>query len=239
MERIDGRKPNELRKVSLKKNFLKFAGASCWIEFGNTKVLCSATLEEGVPRFLKGKGSGWITAEYGMLPASSQERIPRESSKGKVGGRTHEIQRLIGRCLRTVADLNKLGERTIWIDADVIQADGGTRTAAITGSFIALVELLRKLMKDGKIKEFPIKDTVAAVSVGIVEGVPCLDLCYEEDSTAHVDMNFAMTGSGKMIEVQGTAERVPFSKAELDELYRLAHHGIEELIDLQKKTLKL
>jgi len=239
MKRIDGRQADQLRKISVKRGYQKFALGSCLIEFGNTKVVCAVSCEEGVPRFLKGKGTGWVTAEYGMLPASSNERISRESSKGKVGGRTHEIQRLIGRSLRTVVDMAALGERTLWVDADVIQADGGTRTAAITGCFIALVEALNKLVKDGKLKALPIKDTVAAISVGIVEGTPCLDLCYEEDSTAHVDMNFVMTGSGKMIEVQGTAEREPFSKTDLDHLYKLAHKGIEELTDLQKKELKL
>jgi len=239
MKREDGRKADQLRKISIKKGYLKFAQGSCLIEFGNTKVVCSASLEETVPRFLKGKNSGWITAEYGMLPASSNERIMRESSKGKVGGRTHEIQRLIGRSLRTVVDMAALGERTFWIDADVIQADGGTRTAAITGCFIALTEALNKLVKAGKLPRLPLKDTVAAVSVGIVDGTPCLDLCYTEDSTAHVDMNFVMTGSGKMIEVQGTAEREPFSKTDLDQLYKLAHKGIDELTKLQKKELGL
>jgi len=238
MKRIDNRKFNQLRKIKIKKNFLKYATGSCQIEFGNTKVICSASVEGGVPRFLKGKGSGWITAEYAMLPASSGERISRESSRGKVGGRTHEIQRLIGRSLRTVVDLEKLGERTIWIDADVIQADGGTRTAAITGCYIALVDALKKLVKENKLDKVPVKDSVAAVSVGVVDGTPCLDLCYQEDSTAHVDMNIVMTGSGKIIEVQGTAEREPFSKQELDHLYRLAHQGITELTKLQKQALR-
>lgn len=240
MKRIDGRKPNEMRPIEITKNYLKYADGSCLIEFGNTKVVCSATLETGVPKFLKGSGSGWVTAEYGMLPAScGSGRISRESSKGKVGGRTHEIQRLIGRSLRTVTDLKVLGENTLWIDADVIQGDGGTRTAAITGCFIALVEAFKKMVKDGKLKALPIKDTVAAVSVGIVAGTPCLDLCYEEDSKAEVDMNFVMTGKDEMIEVQGTAEREPFTKKDLDELYLLAQHGIKDLAVLQKKELKL
>lgn len=240
MKRFDGRMPNQMRKIKIQKNYLKYANGSCLIECGNTKVICSATIENGVPRFLQGKNSGWITAEYGMLPAScGDKRIARESSRGKVGGRTHEIQRLIGRSLRTVADLEALGEKTVWIDADVIQGDGGTRTAAITGSFIALVEALKNLVKEERLEGLPIKDTVAAISVGIVNGKSCLDLCYEEDSSAEVDMNFVVTGSGKMIEVQGTAEREPFSKKELDELYRLAQKGIQELTRIQKKELKL
>lgn len=240
MKRDGGRLANQMRKVKVTKDFIKQADGSCLIEFGDTKVSCTATIEEGVPRFLRGKNSGWITAEYGMLPAScGNGRISRESSKGKVGGRTHEIQRLIGRSLRTIADLDALGERTVWIDADVIQGDGGTRTAAITGSFIALILALRKLVDEENLAELPIRDTVAAISVGIVEGRPCLDLCYTEDSTAHVDMNFVMTGKGKIIEAQGTAEREPFSKTELDKLYLLARKGIKELTSLQKKVLKL
>jgi ribonuclease PH len=240
MKRIDGRKVNEMRKIRIQKNYLKYANGSCLIECGNTKVICTASVEKGVPRFLQGKNSGWITAEYGMLPAScGDKRIARESSRGKVGGRTHEIQRLIGRSLRTVADLKALGERTVWIDADVIQGDGGTRTAAITGSFIALTEALKKVVKEERMEELPIKDTVAAISVGIVKGKPCLDLCYEEDSSAEVDMNYVMTGSGKIIEVQGTAEREPFSKKEMDQLYLLAQKGITELTRIQKKELKL
>ncbi len=240
MKRVDGRKANEMRKIKIQKDYIKYASGSCLIEFGNTKVVCTASIEDGVPRFLRGKNSGWITSEYGMLPAScGNGRISRESSKGKVGGRTHEIQRLIGRSLRTVVDLEALGEKTIWIDADVIQGDGGTRTAAITGSFIALVDALKKLKdKEGR-DELPILDTVAAISVGIVEGKPVLDLCYEEDSTAHVDMNFVMTGRGKIIEAQGTAEREPFTKAEMDRLYQLASKGVKELTQLQKKHLKL
>lgn len=233
--RSDGRKNNELRKVVIKASFLKYALGSCLIEMGDTKVICTASVEEKVPPFLKKAGKGWVTAEYGMLPASCSERIPREAAKGKPSGRTHEIQRLIGRSLRSVVDTTKLGERTLWVDADVIQGDGGTRTAAITGSFIALVEACEKLRKAGLLLEQPIKDFVAAVSVGIVGGTPLLDLSYLEDSQADVDMNVVMTGSGKFVEVQGTAEGGAFSKAQLDKLLALAKKGLGELIELQKK----
>ena len=235
--RSDGRKRAQLRKVKVKKNYLKNAMGSCLIEMGNTKVLCTATVEEKVPPFLRNTGKGWVTAEYGMLPASCGGRIPRESSKGKVSGRTQEIQRLIGRSLRSVVDLKKLGERTVWIDADVIQGDGGTRTASITGGFIALSEAIQKVIKAGDLNESPIEDFVAAVSVGIITGTPMLDLCYEEDSTAEVDMNFVMTGSGKFVEVQGTAEGKPFSKKEMDELTALGKKGIQELVRIQKKNV--
>ncbi|MBI3306915.1 MAG: ribonuclease PH [Candidatus Omnitrophica bacterium] len=237
--RQDGRKPQELREISIKKGFLKYAMGSCLIEMGDTKVLCSASVEDKVPPFLKKEGKGWVTAEYAMLPASCTERIARESSKGRTSGRTHEIQRLIGRSLRAVVDLTKIGERTIWIDADVIQGDGGTRTAAITGSFIALAEALAKLKKAGLVPESPIKDYVAAVSVGIVAGKPVLDLCYQEDSKAEVDMNVVMTGSGKFVEVQGTAEGKAFGKQEMDRLLLLAKKGIADLIHLQKKHAAL
>lgn len=237
--RQDGRKPQELREISIKKGFLKYAIGSCLIEMGDTKVLCSASVEDKVPPFLKKEGKGWVTAEYAMLPASCTERIARESSKGRTSGRTHEIQRLIGRSLRAVVDLTKIGERTIWIDADVIQGDGGTRTAAITGSFIALAEALAKLKKAGLVPESPIKDYVAAVSVGIVAGKPVLDLCYQEDSKAEVDMNVVMTGSGKFVEVQGTAEGKAFGKQEMDRLLLLAKKGIADLIHLQKKHAAL
>ena len=233
--RIDGRKNNELRKISIKKGFLKYAMGSCLIEMGNTRVLCAASVEEKVPQFLRNEGKGWLTAEYGMLPASCTERIARESSKGRPSGRTQEIQRLIGRSLRSVVDLKKIGERTVWIDADVIQGDGGTRTAAITGSFIALAEALQKLRKGGILTENPILDFVAAVSVGMVQGKPSLDLCYQEDSKAEVDMNVVMTGSGTFVEVQGTAEGKPYTKKEMDTLLGLAKKGISELIALQKK----
>jgi ribonuclease PH len=237
--RADGRKLNELRKVTVKKGFIKNAFASCLIEMGGTRVICAATVEDKVPPFLKGQGKGWLTAEYGMLPASCNERIARESSKGKVGGRTHEIQRLIGRSMRAVVDLKKLGERTIWIDADVIEGDGGTRTASITGGFIALAIAIEKLIKAKVLTESPILDYVAAVSVGIIDGKPSLDLCYTEDSKAEVDMNFVMTGEGKFVEVQGTAEGKPFSKAQMDQLTALGHKGISDLIRLQKKHVKI
>ncbi len=233
--RSDGRHTYELRKITIRKGFLKHAYGSCLIEMGETKVICSASIEEKVPQFLKKEGKGWLTAEYGMLPASCTERIARESSKGRPSGRTQEIQRLIGRSLRSVVDLKKLGERTVWIDADVIQGDGGTRTAAITGSFIALGEAVEKLKKGGILTESPIQDYLAAVSVGIINGKPTLDLCYQEDSKAEVDMNVVMTGSGRFVEIQGTAEGKPFSKKEMDTLLLLAKKGISHLVELQKK----
>jgi len=200
-------------------------------------VICTAKLEDRVPPFLRGSGKGWITAEYGMLPGSSQERIARESSRGKVGGRTHEIQRLIGRSLRAVADLKLLGEKTVWIDCDVIQADGGTRTASITGAYVALAQAVRRWVKNGVVERTPLLDSVAAVSVGIVDGKVLLDLNYEEDSRAEVDMNIVMTGSGKFIEVQGTAEHEPFTQKRLDRLTEIGRQGIGELIKIQKKIL--
>lgn len=235
MKRSDGRKSTELRPVKMKPGFLKKSWGSCLIEMGETHVLCTATVEERVPPFLKGQGKGWVTAEYGMLPGCSTERISREAVKGKQSGRTQEIQRLIGRSLRAVVDLEKLGERSILIDADVIQADGGTRTAAITGCFVALKMAVNKLMEQGLLKQSPIKDYVAAVSVGVVSDTPMLDLCYVEDSTAEVDMNVVMTGSGKFVEVQGTAESAPFSDVELAALLKHGKKGIAELIRLQKK----
>lgn len=239
MRRVDGRLANQLRKVSIKRNYLKYALGSCLIEMGDTKVICSASLDENVPRFLKGTGKGWVTAEYGMLPASCTERIQRESSKGRTGGRTHEIQRLIGRSLRAICDLGELGERAIWIDCDVVQGDGGTRTASITGSFIALADAIQKLRTQKKISKNPLKDYVAAVSVGVLGGKPSLDLCYQEDSSAEVDMNVVMTGSSRLVEVQGTAEHAPFSKKELDQLLLLAKKGISELIAIQKRFVKI
>lgn len=237
--RHDGRKTNELRKINLRKGYLKYAFGSCLIEMGDTRVVCTASVEEKVPQFLKKEGKGWVTAEYGMLPASCTERISRESSKGRPSGRTQEIQRLIGRSLRSVVDLKKIGERTIWIDADVIQGDGGTRTAAITGSFVALAEAVDKLTKGGLILESPIQDYIAAVSVGIIDGKPMLDLAYSEDSKAEVDMNVVMTGSGKYVEIQGTAEGKPFRKSEMDSLMLLAKKGIADLVDIQKKYVHL
>jgi len=239
VKRIDNRKPNELRELKIKRQYQKNALGSCMIEAGNTRVVCAATIEEKVPHFLRGTGKGWLSAEYGMLPASCTERIQRESSKGKVSGRTQEIQRLIGRSLRAALDLTALGERMIWIDCDVIQGDGGTRTASISGSFIALSDAIHKLLQKGTISKNPIRDHVAAVSVGIVKGIPCLDLCYEEDSSADVDMNVVMTGSGKLIEVQGTAEKEPFSEQELTKLLALAKKGVGDIIKFQKKNTHL
>lgn len=236
-ERKDQRKSDELRPIRIEKNYLKNAFGSALVEFGDTKVICAATLEDKPAPFLKNTGRGWITAEYSMLPASTQTRTARESSRGKIGGRTHEIQRLIGRSLRVVADLTAFGEKTIYVDCDVIQADGGTRTASITGGFIALMELFRKMKEDGLLKVIPIKDYVSAVSVGIVQNQLLLDLDYEEDSRADVDMNFVMTGSGRFIEVQGTAEHVPFDKKQLDEMSALAQKGIRQIIARQKAVV--
>ena len=235
--RPDGRRANQVRRVTLSRHALKYAEGSCLVEWGETKVVCSASLEEKVPPFLKGSGTGWVTAEYGMLPRSSHTRIPRESTKGKVGGRTQEIQRLIGRSLRAVMNLAQLGERTIWIDCDVLQADGGTRCAAITGSFVALVDCLRALRNTGACAEHPLKDFVAAASVGIVNSAPVVDLSYAEDSTAEVDMNVVMTGSGAFVELQGTAERRPFRQPDLARLLRLASSSIKELVALQRRVL--
>ena len=235
--RIDGRKPGELRPVRITRSYLKGVEGSVLIEVGETKVLCTATLEERVPPFLKGKGVGWLTAEYGMLPRSSPQRIRREAQAGKVGGRTHEIQRLIGRSLRAVVNSAYLGERTFTMDCDVIQADGGTRTASITGAFIALCDAVNDARARGLITVNPVKDFLAAVSVGIVGGVPALDLCYAEDSKAEVDMNVVKTGSGGLVEVQGTAEGEPFTVAQMDELMSLAASGIGQLVKVQKDNL--
>ncbi len=239
MKRMDERKPDQLRPVKITQNFQKYALGSCLIEFGNTRVVCAASVDQKVPPFLKGKGKGWLSSEYGMLPASCTERIQRESSKGKVSGRTQEIQRLIGRSLRAILDMECLGEQMIWIDCDVLQGDGGTRTASITGSMIALSHAIHKMMKVGILQKNPIKDYVAAVSVGIVNGVPYLDLCYEEDSKAEVDMNVVMTGSGKLIEIQGTAEGNPFSEKEMMQLVGLAKKGIKQILQVQKNFVKL
>jgi ribonuclease PH len=230
--RADGRQVNELRPVRITRDFNIHAEGSVLIEVGNTKVICTATIEDRVPPFLRGQGVGWITAEYSMLPRATEVRNQRESTRGKVGGRTHEIQRLIGRSLRSVVDLKSLGERTIWIDCDVIQADGGTRTAAVTGAFIALADALRKMEGNIGVQEY-----LAAISIGIVDGVPMLDLCYTEDFAADVDFNVVMTSSGKIVEVQGTAEEVPFTRAEMDRLMDLAEKGIKELIGMQKELL--
>lgn len=234
MIRSDGRNFDRIRKVEIERSYLKYAEGSCLIELGNTKVICSASVEESVPLFLKGTGTGWVTAEYGMLPRSCQVRIQR----GKDSGRTYEVQRLIGRSLRAVTEMKEMGERTIWIDCDVIQADGGTRTASITGSFIALVDALNKLKKDKILPKIPIKDFVAATSVGILNGELILDLTYTEDSQADVDMNIVMTGKNEFIEIQGTSERKPFNKCQMDKLLDLAKKGISDLIEIQKNLLK-
>jgi ribonuclease PH len=238
MSRASGRGAEELRKIKITKGFMKYAEGSCLIEFGNTKVVCTASIEDGVPHFLRGKGQGWLTSEYGMLPRSCKTRVQREAARGKLGGRTQEIQRLVGRCLRSVVDLNKLGERTIWMDCDVIQADGGTRIASITGSFIALVEALSKVRRDKLIDEIPVSDFVAAVSVGIIDGKPLLDLDYAEDSGAQVDMNVVMTSAGKIVEIQGTAEGEPFSEAQMRALLQLAKKGIAKIVVAQKNSLR-
>lgn len=236
--RFDSRQADQLRPVKITKDYIMHPQGSVLIEMGNTKVICTAMIEEKVPPFLKGSGKGWITAEYGMLPGSTNTRKMRDSSKGKIDGRSQEIQRLIGRALRSVVDLEKLGERTIWIDCDVIQADGGTRTASITGSFVALMCAFNKLIAAGQLEAAPITDFVAAVSVGVVNGLPVLDLCYEEDSKADVDMNLVMTGSGKFIEIQGTGEERPFDQAELTEMLNLGQKGIQELMKLQKQIIE-
>lgn len=235
--RSDGRKDRQLRPIVITPSYIKHADGSVLIEVGDTRVICTAKLEDRVPPFLRNSGKGWITAEYGMLPGSSQTRIAREASRGKIGGRTHEIQRLIGRSLRAIADLKLLGERTAWIDCDVIQADGGTRTASITGAYVALVEAARGWLRGGIIEQTPVKDSVAAVSVGIVDGRVLLDLNYQEDSRAEVDMNIVMTGSGKFVEVQGTAENAPFTKKKLDRMTEIAKEGVGELLKAQKRIL--
>jgi len=235
--RADGRGPAELRPVRLTTGFLKHAEGSCLVEVGDTRVVCAVSFEDKVPPFLKGKGEGWVTAEYGMLPRATSTRSPREVVKGAPSGRTHEIQRLIGRSLRAVVDMKALGERTIWVDCDVLQADGGTRCASITGAFVALVLGLRQKRRAGGPAEIPVTDYVAAVSVGKVGEAILLDLNYEEDSTAHVDMNIVKTGRGSFVEVQGTAEGRPFSDEELAALMASADKGIRELVALQKKTL--
>jgi ribonuclease PH len=237
MPRLDGRAPDALRPVRLTSDFTVHAEGSVLIEVGRTRVICTASLEERVPPFLRGSGKGWVTAEYGMLPRSTSTRMTRESSTGKVGGRTQEIQRLIGRSLRSVTNMVELGERTVWIDCDVIQADGGTRTAAITGGFVALVLALERLRGQNVIPRVPITDYVAATSVGIIDGTPMLDLAYDEDSRAEVDMNVVKTSDGRFIELQGTAETQPFDRAALDALLGLAEKGIKELMDQQRAVV--
>lgn len=231
------RKPDELRPVRITNHYLHNVAGSVLVEFGNTRVLCAASLDDKTAPFLKGTGKGWLTAEYSMLPMSTHTRTAREATRGKLGGRTHEIQRLIGRSLRAVTDLSAFGERTVYIDCDVIQADGGTRTASITGAFVALIDLFKSMKQEGIIPEIPVNDFVSAVSVGILQNQVLLDLEYEEDSQAEVDMNFVMTGSGKFIEVQGTAEHKPFNKAQLDAMTKLANDGIARIIALQKQIV--
>ena len=235
--RNDGRSAKALRPIIITRNFTKHAEGSVLIEFGDTKVLCTASVEESVPPFLRGKGTGWVTAEYAMLPRATHTRSPREAAKGKQTGRTLEIQRLIGRSLRAVTDLGKLGERSVYIDCDVLQADGGTRTASITGAYVALVDALTTLKTKGLLAEIPLKEAVAAVSVGIVGGEALLDLNYIEDSSAEVDMNFVITSSGRFVEVQGTAEAEPFTSAEMDAMRDLALAGVQQLFAFQRGAL--
>ncbi len=237
MSRPDGRRPDQMRPVTIERGYMRYAEGSCLISVGETKVLCSASVEDKVPPFLKGQGQGWVTAEYAMLPRATHTRSQRESPGSKPSGRSMEIQRLVGRSLRSIVDMHALGERTIWLDCDVLQADGGTRTASITGAFVALVDALSKLKNDGIIRAFPFQEWVAAVSVGAVRGEERLDLMYEEDSQAAVDMNIVMTDTGKYIEVQGTAEGSPFDRQRLNKLLDLAQIGCRELIDAQRKAL--
>jgi ribonuclease PH len=235
--RSDNRSPEQMRPVNIIAGFISTAEGSCLIEVGNTRVICTATIEDTVPQFLRNSGKGWVTAEYGMLPRSTLTRTPREVVKGRQGGRTHEIQRLIGRSLRAVTDLQKLGERTIFIDCDVIQADGGTRTASITGAFVAMGQAMTRMAESGALSAAPIRDYVAATSVGIVDGEVMLDLAYEEDSRADVDMNLVITGSKKIVEVQATAEHHPFDDAQLAKMMSLARTGVESLIARQRAVL--
>lgn len=237
MDRLDGREVNQLRPVKITRNYLKHAEGSVLIEMGDTKVICTASVEERVPPFMKGQGRGWVTGEYGMLPRSTEVRKQRDATRGKVDGRTMEIQRLIGRALRSVVDLGSMGEITIFIDCDVIQADGGTRTASITGAFVALVDALHKLKVQGKISKIPLNSFVAAVSVGIKDSRILLDLNYAEDSTCQVDMNIVMTEKGQLVEIQGTGEEKPFTREEMEEMLRFGEQGIMELIRIQKESL--
>lgn len=238
LARFDGRAADELRPVQIKPGFQKYAEGSALIEMGETKVLCAVSVEDRVPPFLKGSGTGWITAEYGMLPRSTHTRTQRESAAGKMKGRTQEIQRLIGRSLRSVADLDALGERTLTVDCDVLQADGGTRTASITGAYVALTQAIQTLINRGELQGSPLRKAVAATSVGIVDGVQLLDLCYEEDSHAEVDFNIVMNNAGEFIEVQGTAEGKAFSKRDMDSLLALAEKGIREIFEIQRAIIE-
>ena len=238
-DRIDGRSTDQLRPVEIKRNYLRHAEGSALITMGGTTVLCSASVDEYVPSFLKGSGKGWVTAEYGMLPRSTNTRVSRDGRRGSISGRTQEIQRLIGRSLRAVFDLGSLGERSILIDCDVLEADGGTRTASITGSYVALYDAVRWLQNRNLVDSSLVKDSVAAISVGIIDGTPMLDLCYAEDSNADVDMNIVMTGSGAMVEIQGTAEQNPFTTDQLNTMLDLGRQGIEQLVTMQKQVLEI
>ncbi len=237
MKRTDGRIPQEMRAVAMTPGFMPNAEGSCLVSMGSTKVICTASVQETVPKWMQGQGLGWVTAEYSMLPRSSDQRIDREVNRGRVSGRTQEIQRLIGRSLRAVTDLTVLGQRSIIVDCDVLQADGGTRTASITGGYVALAQAMTWLRDNAKLVRGPLHDSVAAVSVGVIEGTPLLDLNYDEDSTAQVDMNVVMTGAGKFVEVQGTAERGVFERSELDALIELAANGIADLTKRQREAL--
>jgi ribonuclease PH len=236
--RIDNRRPDEMRPTRITTHYLMTAEGSALIEVGHTRVLCAASVEETVPQFLRGSGRGWVTAEYSMLPRATGTRTPREVTKGYPSGRTQEIQRLIGRSLRSVVDMAALGDRTVIVDCDVLQADGGTRTASITGAYVALVLALKQIVRFGALKSLPVRDHVAATSVGIVKGVPVLDLCYDEDSGADVDMNLVMTGSGRFVELQATAEKTPFDDSQFGQLLEIGRRGIAELIAVQKQALE-
>jgi ribonuclease PH len=240
MKRVDGRRPNQLRPVKIHPNYVKQPAGSALIEMGYTQVLCAASVEDGVPRWMREQGvkGGWITAEYSMLPYATAPRKPREVTRGRAEGRTQEIQRLVGRALRSVTDIEKLGDRTIWIDCDVLQADGGTRTASITGAYVAVMLAMRKLQDAGVLKECPVTSCVAAVSVGLLDGVTLLDLCYEEDAKAAVDMNVVMTDTGQFVEVQGTGEDAPFTQRQMGAMLKLAREGLAELMTIQKKVLR-
>lgn len=237
LQRPDGRRKDEIRPVKVTREFIKYADGSVLIEMGGTKVICTASIEEKVPPFLRDKGQGWITAEYAMLPRATQERTMREATRGRQGGRTLEIQRLLGRSLRAVTDMSQMGERTVWIDCDVIQADGGTRTASITGAFIALADAFARVKAKQLLQVNPLKDYLAAISVGKVGGEVMVDLCYEEDSMAEVDMNLVMTGQGQFVEIQGTAERMSFEKKDLDVFLGVGWSGIQSLVKLQKELI--
>jgi ribonuclease PH len=236
--RPDGRKKDEIRTVKIERNFVGNAEGSVLIAIGKTRIICTASIEDKVPLFLRDQKKGWVTAEYSMIPRAAQTRMTRESTTGRLSGRTQEIQRMIGRALRSIVDLSSIGERTIWIDCDVIEADGGTRTAAITGAFISLSDALQYALKNGLIEKTPLRDYLAAISVGVVHGEPIVDLCYAEDSNAEVDMNIVMTGSGEFVEIQGTAEGMPFAKDRFDSLLKLAEGGIQNLINIQRRFIE-